>query len=234
MKPITPIAFSVLAAALAAPAAAYDAPLDESGFYVGFEGRLDQLSWNTYSFDQKIVSVEGGVETSSTAAGTTISFPQGLMGAGLKFGYRFSRYLALELGYTISSDEKREIDTDLNRFRYRLTLREAQADVLAYLPLGVSGRFKPFLSAGMAFTQADARLRTEVDGSDDEGEKITTATYTSFMKESEINWRIGGGIEVRVSDSTYGRFFARYQPYSFNDALDGGATLGFTVTTRLF
>lgn len=230
MKFSSTLLCSALLAAFALPAGAVDA----SGFYVGIEGRADQLSWQEHAFTATFNTETLGVSSSSTGAVSSTSFPQSLLGLGLKLGYRFSPYLALEAGYAISADEAREMDNSGDRHRFRTTLRDAQFDVMGYWPLGETGRFRPFISLGMSYTMINARLCAEIDGTDDASSKVTTTTYTPYIVQSELDWRFGTGVEVRISDNTYGRIFVRYTPYSFDKALDNGATFGFSLNTKLF
>jgi opacity protein-like surface antigen len=211
MKHVTAVLFSALLLLAAAAPAAAAAPSDDNTFYVGLDGRIDVLSW------------KNSVDT---------SYPQAVMGLGLRGGYRLSPYFSVELGYSISADEHREMDINADRWRYRLTLREVQADVYGFLPLGQSGRFRPFVSLGVAYADGNARIRREIDGTDSSGDATTTVTYTPLFSKGEIDYRAGAGIELHISDTVDGRIYARYQSYSFN-AINGGITLGFTVNVAV-
>lgn len=230
MKPYKTLFCSALFAAAALPASAVDA----SGFYIGIDGRADQLSWQERSFTATLGVKTEGVLSTTTSDFSTLSFPQSLLGMGLKLGYRFSPYLAIEGGYTISAEEARELDNDNDRYRFRTSLRDIQLDVMGYWPLGETGRVRPFISLGMSYTMINARLRAEIDGTDEDLSAVTTPTYTRYLVKSELNWRLGTGVEVRISDGTYGRLFVRYTPYSFDSALDNGATFGFSINTKIF
>ncbi len=230
MKTYSPLLFSVLVAAAVMPACAADV----SGFYIGLEGRADQPSWNEGSFTATYRKETRGTISSSTGTAYATSFPQDMLGLGLVLGYRFSPYLALEVGYSITTDEARELDNNSDRFRYRMTVRDASLDALGYWPIGETGRFRPFVSVGLAYATSNARLRADIDGSDTDYDQVITATYTPYFQKKEINWRLGGGIEVRLSDSIYGRIFARYTPYSFGKKLDSNTTLGFSINTKIF
>lgn len=212
MKILSAAAAAVLLAA-AAPAATIPTStagtIDDGSFYIGLGGRIDALSWK---------------EAEDT------NYPQSLMGLGLRFGYSFSPYLAVETGFSLTSDDQRQMDDSQNRMYYRMTIREAQLDAYGYLPLGGSGRFRPFITAGMAFDRGFARIRNVPEGSSD---KPDAPYYTERFKKNEFNWRAGGGIAVRLSDDVETRIYARYQSYSFG-ALNGGAVIGFDVNVAVF
>ena len=212
MKSFSTVLLSALmlaAAAAPAGAAPADAAASDSDFYIGLDGRIDQLYW------------KDSVDT---------HYPQSIMGLGLRLGYHFSPYLATEIGLSESSDENKEIDIKADRWRYHMTMREAQFDVFAYLPLGETGWFKPFLTAGLAYAEGNARLRQEIDSTTTIG--TTAVTYTTLFNKGEIDWRAGFGLEANLSDSLTGRIYVRYQSYSFG-AMDGGTTFGFTLNTPI-
>jgi opacity protein-like surface antigen len=204
---------ALVLAAAAVPAGAASVSDSDTGFYVGLDGRIDMMSWKTVD---------------------DTNYPQGPMGLGLRLGYRFSPYLATEVTLGESADENRVMDDAADRWRYRMTLREAQFDVLAYWPRGDTGWFKPFLSLGLAYTSGDARLRYEKDTGelDSDGDEITDVTYTTFFHKKEVEWRVGGGVEVRFSDSISGRIYGRYQDYDFGH-VKGGATFGFSIISAI-
>jgi opacity protein-like surface antigen len=232
MKPFSKVLLSALLLATAVPASAATTA-EETGFYVGFEGLIDQISWKNRSFESTYTSTTLGKTSSSTITMLATDFSEGLMGLGMKLGYRFSPYLAVETGFGETTDDQRIMDDDANRYRYRMTIRQWQLDGYAYWPLGSSGRFKPFVTLGAALASGDARVRTEIDGTDENEDSLVDVGYTKYFQKREFEWRAGLGIEVRISDSVNGRIFARYQPYSF-DALKGGATLGFTLSAMAF
>ncbi len=212
MKILSAAAAAVLLAA-AAPAATIPTgaagTIDAGSFYIGLGGRIDALSWKNAE---------------------DTNYPQSLMGLGLRFGYSFSPYLAVETGFSLSADDQREMDDAQNRMYYRMTIREAQLDAYGFLPLGGSGRFRPFVTAGMAFDRGFARIRNVPLESSD---KAVPPYFTERFKKNEFNWRAGGGVAVRLSDDVETRIYARYQPFSFG-ALNGGTTIGFDVNVAVF
>lgn len=229
MKSLSTVLVSTLLVASAVPAMAAS---DLSGFYVGLDGRIDQVSWKDKTFPATYrVSDEGVISSTSDTASAT-DFPEGPMGLGLLFGYRFSPYFAADVGISQSGDENRIMDNDSNKYRYRVTFRQIQADGYAYWPIG-TGRLRPFVTAGLAYTFGSARIRSELAGTNSSKTKITTATYSSYFQKGEVDWRIGAGMEVGISDDVSGRIYVRYQPYSFG-GLNGGATLGFNLNVLVF
>lgn len=233
MKSLSTVLVSTLIlAAAAVPAEA--ASGDQTGFYIGLDGRIDQISWKTRNFDVKYVKTNKGEATTTTDTTSSDLFPEAPMGFGLRLGYRFSPYLSAELAYANSYDENRIMDNDANKMRYRMSIREWQLDGYAFWPLGASGRFRPFLTAGLAYASADARMRADLLGTDADGEINDTLTTTHYATKHEIDWRAGMGLEVGISESVNGRLYVRYQPYSFGNTLNGGATLGFTLNFLSF
>jgi opacity protein-like surface antigen len=231
MKSLTVLVSSLLLAAAAAPVYAADGTSND--FYIGLSGRIDQLSWKTKSFTATYSVTDSGSTTKSTDTVSSSNFPETAMGMGLRFGYRISPYFAVETGYAISYDENKIADNDNNQYRYRFTMRQLQLDGLAYWPIGASGRFRPFLTAGLAYTSGDARLRADLDGTASDQTAITDSTLTSYFHKHEVNWRAGLGVEVGISQTVSARILARYQPYSFG-ALKGGAILGFDLNYAIF
>lgn len=233
MKSLSTVLVSTLILAAAAiPAQA--ASGDQTGFYIGLDGRIDQISWKTRSFDAKYVKTTKGETTTTTDTTSSDYFPEAPMGFGLRLGYRFSPYLSAELAYANSYDENRILDNDNNKMRYRMSIREWQLDGYAFWPLGGSGRFRPFLTAGLAYASGDARLRADVLGTDTDGDVNDTMTNTHYATKHELDWRAGMGLEVGISETVNGRVYVRYQPYSFGNTLNGGATLGFTLNFLSF
>ncbi|MGB8602508.1 MAG: outer membrane beta-barrel protein [Rhizomicrobium sp.] len=233
MKPLsTVLVSSLILAAAAVPAQA--ASGDQTGFYIGLDGRIDQISWKSKNFDATYTGTSKG--SSSTTTGSTSSdyFPEAPMGVGLRLGYRFSPYLSAELGISDSYDENRIMDNDSNKLRYRMSIREIQLDGYAFWPLGASGRFRPFLTAGLAYASGDARMRADILGTDGSGDENDTMTTTHYFQRHEVDWRAGMGLEIGITETVNGRVYVRYQPYSFGGALDGGATLGFSLNFLSF
>lgn len=226
----TVLVSSLLLAAAAAPALAAG---DMSGFYVGLDGRIDQIDWKNKSFSADYRASKLGVVTTTTDTTSADNFPEAPMGLGLLFGYRFSPYLAVDGGFSETSDENRILDNKDDAYRYRMTIKQWQVDGYAYWPLGSSGRFRPFLTAGLAYTSGDARLRADLGGTDTDGSSLTLKTYTHYAQKHEFDWRVGTGLEVGISDDVSARLYVRYQPYSF-EALKNGVTLGFNLNVLVF
>lgn len=229
MKPLlSALLFLPLAVAFAAPALAET--------YIGFDGQVDHISWKNADSSM---------------------YPQDVMGGGLFLGYRISPYFGVELGYNSSYDNNKiankttvtttvtddygntsTIDSIVKRhFDYRLTIREFQLDGFAYLPLGRTGWFQPFVTAGLGYAEANARIRittpTKKTDSNGNSKTVDSVAYTTYFIKQELDWRVGAGIEARVSDSTALRVTVRYKPYSFGSNLDGGASFVFSVRTAL-
>lgn len=244
MKSISTLLVSgILLASVALPAqaAASDTSKndDDSGFftgdfYVAFSGRIDALDWKSQDFDATYRKSSEGDITSKDITVNSDQMPETLMGPALSFGYRFSPYFAAELGISDTSDENRVLDNTANRFRYRMTVRQLSLDGYAYLPLGDTGRFRPFLTAGLAYASGDSRLRTDVSGTDDDGDAIRTLTLNTYFHKHEVDWRAGLGLEVGISQDVSARVFGRYQPYSFGSHVNGGVTFGVDLTVSVF
>lgn len=218
---------SLLLASAAVPAAAAS---DPSGFYVSLDGRIDQITWKDKTFAATYKYTDEGAVTTTSDTASASDFSEGLMGLGMAFGYRFSPYFAAEAGFSETTDDNRITDNDANRFYYRMTIRQWQLDGYAFWPLGASGRFRPFVTAGIAYASADARMIAKVDGTDSDMSSLVNITHNTYFQKHEIDWRAGAGLEIGISDDVNGRFYLRYQPYSFGSALDGGVSLGFNLT----
>lgn len=240
MKSISTVLLtSILLASVALPAQAAASGDDDSGlftgdFYVSFGGRIDGIDWKSKDFDAKDRTTTTGSLSSSTTSVNTDQMPETLMGPAMAFGYKFSPYFATEIGIAATSDENRVTDNDANRYRYRMSIRQVSLDGYAYWPLGDTGRFRPFLTAGLAYVSGNSRVRTDIDGTDDGGIKNRTLTLTTFFHKHELDWRAGLGLEIGITQDVSARVYGRYQPYSFGSNLNGGATFGFDVNVAVF
>lgn len=232
MKPMKTAFISALAlAAMAATATSASADA-ASGFYIGLDGRIDQISFKDKTFTANLYDTvdRQPVTTRSPHTQSASDFPEGLMGAGVVLGYRFSPHWAVEAGFTSTADENRVADNNKYFYRYRMTIREAQLDGYAFLPLGPSGRFRPFLTAGMAYAAGNGRMEANQDTLDASGTRVGVETLVPYVVKKQVLWRAGAGLEIGISQSVAGRVYARYQPYSFGSTVNGGASLGFNLT----
>jgi opacity protein-like surface antigen len=176
--------------------------------YVGLDLDIDQVVWRD----------------SAIAA----TYPTSNSGGTFRIGDRILDNLAVELGYTNSYGSTivpSSTGVD-NKLSNRLALRELQLDGLAYMPLG-KGWFQPFVTAGLAYDEASARLRTITSTYDSTTKlNVNTITSTPYFDKSEIDWRVGFGMEFVPMDGLSARFTVRYAPYSFGGHMAGGVTFG--------
>jgi opacity protein-like surface antigen len=195
--PVSPFFFLVAAVSFSAHADPY----------IGLDGRVDAIAWHN----------------------SNSSYPEDTSGIGIHIGDRLSRNYGVELGYSNAYGDVGYSQTTptAEKFSYRLSIRDFQLDNFAYLPLGESGAFQPFMTLGVAFSEGNARIRNSTTTT------VPVITYTQFFQKQEVDWRGGFGIEYRLSQSISARFLARYQPYSFGSNLSGGATLGISINTAL-
>lgn len=181
--------------------------------YIGFDGRVDAIAWHN----------------------SNSSYPEDTSGFGIHIGDRYLPNFGVELGYSNSYGDVGYSQTTpiAEKFSYRLSIRDFQLDNFAYLPLGESGSFQPFMTLGAAFSEGNARIQNVTTTTNSSGSSVPSISYTPFFHKQEIDWRGEFGIEYRLSQTYSARFLARYQPYSFGSNLSGGATLGISIDARL-
>lgn len=162
------------------------------------------------------------------------TYPNNASGATLRLGDRIMDDVAVELGYTNSYGSSPYASTAGvdNKLSNRLALREFQLDGFAFLPLG-QGWFQPFVTAGIGYDEASARLRTITITTNTNGTSTTNITSTPFFDNSEIDWRAGIGMEFVPADGFSLRFTARYEPYGFGGHMTGGTLLGIGLNASL-
>lgn len=181
--------------------------------YIGIDGRVDAIAWHDLNS----------------------SYPEDTSGFGIHIGDRFLPNFATELGYSNSYGDVGYSQTTptAENFSYRISIRDFQLDNFAYLPLGQSGAFQPFVTLGAAFSEGNARIRNSTTTTNSSGASVPLVTGTPFFHKQEVDWRGGFGIEFRLSQALSTRFLARYQPYSFGSNLSGGATIGVSINAGL-
>lgn len=176
--------------------------------YVGLDLNIDQVIWSN-----------------STIAAT---YPTQNSGGTFRIGDRIWDDVAVELGYSNSYGSAPVTSSAgiSNKLSNRLALRALQLDGLAFFPLG-KGWFQPFVTAGLAYDEASARLRTITTTYDSKTKlNVITIISTPYFDKSEIDWHAGLGMEVVPMDGLSVRFTARYIPYSFAGHMSGGVTFG--------
>ncbi len=181
--------------------------------YFGIDGHVDSISWHD----------------------SNSSYPQDTSGYGIHIGDRFFPNFGAEIGYSESAGQvgyDQAVPTP-EKFSYRLSICDFQFDNFAYVLLGESGAYQPFVTFGAAFSQGNARIRNVTTTSNSTSSSLPSYSYTPFFHKQEVDWRGGFGIEFRLSPTYSARFLARYQPYSFGSNLSGGATLGLSINARL-
>lgn len=164
------------------------------------------------------------------------SYPTTPSGINLRLGDRFFKNIAAEIAYSESDGYGYSSNAVTNGVDAttsdRLALRSLQLDSYAFFPLG-SNWFQPFLTAGVAYDEANARIRTVTQGTNSKGVDILVASSTSLFRDQELDWRAGFGMEFVPIEDFSVRVTARYQPYSFAGHMSGGTTLGIGLNIGL-
>jgi opacity protein-like surface antigen len=168
------------------------------------------------------------------------SYPTSPSGINLRLGDRIFKNIAAEIAYSQSDGYSATTTNNATgaTMSNRLALRSLQLDSYAFLPLG-SSWFQPFLTAGLAYDEANARLRTVTQGINGKGVDILTATSTPLPGfgtkgiAQELDWRAGFGMELVPMDDFSVRFTARYSPYTFAGNMSGGVTFGIGLNVGL-
>lgn len=129
-------------------------------------------------------------------------------------GARVHKHLGVEVGYGISSSEKKTVtDSDGNELsKVDLQFKGWNLDLLGYLPLGEEERFELIATTGVARTKAEADGHLL-------GRQPTDVT--------ETGWRLGGGFQYYFTDYLSARMLARYHSYSGDNAWSLGVGLNF-------
>jgi opacity protein-like surface antigen len=138
----------------------------------------------------------------------------GLEGGDIGIGYRFNRFYGIELGYTYAGATA----TDDFGDSASIYAEEVTIDVMGYLPLGRRSPVSLFSTIGVGYTYGTAEVDTYF------GSAWASAWGPEF--------RVGAGIEYRVTDNIGIRTMVRYQYSDFGGIGDSRAIVTTGVTYR--
>jgi len=146
-----------------------------------------------------------------------VSEPQHFGGADIHAGWRQGIF-ALEGGWYIGQGGSGD---------NRLSLSGFTVDGLIYSPVRLGGA-EPFLTVGTANLLARSATITNTVTPDS-----WSRTVAPLFSEQNWDWRAGAGLEWGFTQSVRGRLTARYEDFSFNGKMHGGATLSFGINVGL-
>lgn len=145
------------------------------------------------------------------------SEPQHFGGGDIHVGWRQGIF-ALEGGWYIGQGGSGD---------NRLSLSGFTVDGLVYSPVRLGGA-EPFLTVGTANLLARSATISNSVTPDS-----WSRTVTPLFSEQNWDWRAGAGLEWGFTQSVRGRITARYEDFSFNGKMHGGATVSFGINVGL-
>lgn len=154
-------------------------------------------------------------------------YEDSFMNYNLHVGARIHKHMGIELGYSKSSEENKDLgsttvgglgvagdmDVKFSGFNF---------DVLGYYPLNKDETLELIGSAGLARWKADAKLN------------VTAGTTSDSFKDdtSDTMLRAGVGAQYHFSDNLSTRGMLRYMSADFEDTVDNAISFGIGLNYR--